>query len=163
MSVDLDVTAAMRHFLLCNAMKAGPFSPHDALLKTISIKREMIAALRDEDVIKSVEDAARRDRYRKARWKFEEVDLAQCRVWNRMGGRHWASGTAISLLPQFEQREEKCSRIWAMVEMAPIFSEFLNILVIRDRGVLSVDDGSHRAIAMALAGFRISKALVGTI
>lgn len=160
---EADAVTVMRHLLLCNAMKSGPFNPEAAALAAISFKREAIATMSDANVIAAVEDSHRRLRYQKARWSFLDINVADVHVWPRMGGRHWATGTVASLLPMFRVREAGDSRIWSMGPLASLFSDHLNILVIREAGLLRIDDGSHRAVAMALAGRLKSRAFVGSI
>jgi len=162
MSANVDAVTAMRHFLLCNAMKVGPFSPRGAFLAATGRERLGLASLSDVQVAGSVEDSARRARYGRAQWTFEEVSLAQCYVWPRMGGRVWAIGTAFALAKVFRQHEPKDSRVWAMVPMAGLFANHLQILVMREGIDLVIDDGSHRAVAMALAGRSATRAFVGS-
>lgn len=117
----------------------------------------------DASVVAAVDYPPRRSRYIKARWSLMDVNLIQCHVWPQMGGRPWATGTVNALLPIFRQQEPKDSRIWAMVSQAALFVDHLEILIIREAGVLKIDDGSHRAIAMALGGLRVTRAYVGSL
>jgi len=163
MSPGFDAVTVMRHFLLCDAMKAGPFRPENDALAAIAAKRAEIAAMSVANVIAGVTYAPRRIRYLKARWSLVEVELSQCYVWQRMGERPWATGTVDTLLPVFRQRELKDSRVWAMVPLAGLFADHLRIIIIRDAGILHIDDGSHRAIAMALGGRSVARAFIGSI
>jgi hypothetical protein len=163
MSPAIDAVTVMRHFLLCNAMQAGPFSPESDALVAIAAKRAHISAMSDAEVVAAAENPHRRSYYLKAQWNLVDVDLRNCYVWKEMGGRPWATGTVDSLLPIYRQQEPKNSRIWAMVPHAGLFADHLRIVIIREKGMLNIDDGSHRAMAMALGGLSSAHAFVGNI
>ena len=63
----------------------------------------------------------------------------------------------------FRRHEPQQSRIWDMQKFGDIFSSRLPIIVFRVGPRVMIDDGSHRAVAMALAGLKSSVAWIGLL
>ncbi len=151
-------------FLLAEAMKDGPFDPrgyHDRL----SSERRRIAGLSDEQVARGITDAARLARFTCATWRLSVVELACCSVWPRMGRRQWATGPAPRVAGELRARGEPGDRLWQMAEAVQLpIADIPLIVTCRRRSAqqFRIDDGSHRAVAYYLAGFRQAFAYVGT-
>jgi hypothetical protein len=63
----------------------------------------------------------------------------------------------------FKQYEPRDSRVWNMKQFADIFSVKLPVIVLEVPPQIGIDDGSHRAVAMALAGLTKVSAWVGRL
>jgi len=132
-------------------MKGGPFDTRDSFLDTLDASYDEVAHLSDADVDAVIARDQRRLRdYDRAQWTLDRVDLHRCHVWPRMGERPWAEGTVMELAPLFYSRETTDSRIWRMMDFAETFASRLPIIVLTDGTTYRIDDGSHRAVAMAL-------------
>lgn len=133
----------------------------------------------------------RYDNYFNSSWELREIDLKDCGAWPRMGGlpdeitRGSVVDTAGRILALLEDKKRltfKTSRtlyIEEMMKYAEDISAHVPIVVVQD-GVIrhnklikpaqrklykkckyDIDDGNHRAIAMALLGKKKILALVG--
>jgi hypothetical protein len=80
-----------------------------------------------------------------------------------MSGRAWAEGCVFEVAEQFKRHEPQASKIWDMRQFADIFSARLPVIVLKTASGLRIDDGSHRAIAMALAGITRVSAWIGML
>lgn len=153
---------AKRAFVLADKLKRGPFDTREAFLDSMKRLSEEIASLDASDIDSLVgRDQRRLNHYNQANWAFEGLDLNTCHVWPRMGNRVWAEGCVFDVAQKFKTQEPQASRIWDMRQFADIFSERLPIIVLNTTTGLRIDDGSHRAIAMALAGITRVSAWIG--
>jgi hypothetical protein len=108
-------------------------------------------------------DRHRLERFETFAWIVDEkCDLAKCWVYHRMGGRSWAVGTVQEVAEKFHRMEPLGSRVWRMKLFAMYFKSQLPLIVLNQQGVLRIDDGSHRAVAMWLAGVTQATAYIGT-
>jgi hypothetical protein len=81
-----------------------------------------------------------------------------------MGDRPWgAKGSVTSVAELFRRNEPQQSRIWDMQKFGDIFSSRLPIIVFPVSSLVMIDDGSHRAVAMALAGVKSAVAWIGLL
>src|SRR5207248_7401925 len=130
---------------------------HDALLASLeSLKREVASWPNSEiDAFIGSRDGKRLDFYNRAKWRLGSVDLNKCTVWAGMRDREWAKGYVPAVAKLFKSLEPQESPIWKMQKFSEVFASRLPIIVsILDPSTLTIDDGSHRAVAMALAGLR---------
>jgi hypothetical protein len=81
-----------------------------------------------------------------------------------MRDRAWAKGCVPAVAELFKHHEPKGSLIWNMCKFSDVFSSRLPIIVsVLSPSTLMIDDGSHRAIAMALTGLRSALAWIGEL
>jgi hypothetical protein len=78
-----------------------------------------------------------------------------------MGGREWAQGSVYEVAERFRKMEPLTSRIWSMKLFSVVFQTELPILILQTDSGRCIDDGSHRAIAMALSGLDTASAWIG--
>jgi len=78
-----------------------------------------------------------------------------------MGSRPWAIGTVGEVGDKFLRMEPAGSRISKMKSFAGIFGSQLPLIISCRHGKLTIDDGSHRAVAMYLVRIKKEKAYVG--
>lgn len=152
-----------RAFVLADWMKAAEWCESEEEFRTfLASEKSRVFALRESELDQIIEgDESRLKRLEEPGWTFEEVEVADCFVWERMGGRPWAIGTVREVGDRFLRMEPTGSRIWKMKFFAPIFSSQLPLIIFCRDGRLAIDDGSHRAVAMYLAGIGKAKAYVG--
>src|SRR5215813_666374 len=152
-------------FMVANKLKAGPFHSHEALLTLIeNSEREVTSWTEDEiDLLIAQDNPSRLRDYDGAKWKLDRVDLDSCVVWPRMGDGPWAEGCVINVADLFRRNEPHESRIWDMQKFGDIFSSRLPIIVFPVGPTVKIDDGAHRAVAMALAGLKSSVAWIGLL
>lgn len=153
-----------RAFLLAENLKRA-VAKRDAFRATLNAEREKLAALDGPELFKLI-DADRRQRIEKGSWVFSVINLDRCAVWPGMGGEEWARGPVSKVSGQFPSRAMPGNRTRPMRECAQDFFAELPIIVIRTRSDHSrfrIEDGSHRAIAYYLAGFRQVFAYVGRV
>lgn len=157
-----DVAAS---FLLADQMKKGPFD-HVKFLERLATIRSGLDATSCEELTAKVEDSARRKRYLHGDWKLAIVDLDQCHVWPSFGGRAWAKGTVKSVCQDFERRANRQDKVFKIIRSIELPLALLPLIVIRfndDDRSFRIDDGSHRAVAYYIAGFRQALAYVGSV
>lgn len=131
---------AKEAYVVADTLKTAPFHSHEAFLASL------------ENVERSV-----------ALW-LDCIDLDRCVVWRHMGDRPWAEGFVISVAELFRCYEPQQSRIWGMETFSELFSSRLPLIVsVLSPTTFMIDDGSHRAIAMALAGVRSALAWIGEL
>ncbi|HUE73649.1 MAG TPA: hypothetical protein VMP01_22415 [Pirellulaceae bacterium] len=147
------MTDAKRAFVLADKLKAVPFDGRQPFLDAPERYRQEVHGLpmTQIDSIVGGHQPRLRD-YSRASWSFGVFDLRRCVVWPRMGERSWAVGSPVAVAELFKDREPADSRIWNMKRFADVFASRLPIIIL-DRGTeVRIDDGSHRAVAMALVG-----------
>ena len=155
---------AKRMFVLADRLKGGPFDTMEHFLAAFERYSVKVAALTTAEIDSLVGvDAQRLCDYNRADWRFDTLDLGECCVWPRMGNRTWAQGRVTEVAKLFETHEPKDSRVWSMKQFADIYSLRLPVIVLKTRSETRIDDGSHRAIAMALTGIRKVSAWVGIL
>jgi hypothetical protein len=161
-SVSADVVA--RAFLLAEALKKAP-PDRDAFRAMIEEERKKLAALTITQVLGLIEPD-RRKRIESGTWVFSVINLDRCAVWPRMGGEDWARGPVAKIAGQFPSKAMPGNKTRPIRERAQeIFGEF-PLIAIRTRsdyGRYRLEDGSHRAIAYYLAGFRQAFAYVARV
>jgi hypothetical protein len=155
---------AKEAFVVADKLKDRPLDTHEVFLASLESCEQEVAAWTDSAIDSFIgRDPRRLDYYNRAQWKLGHVDLDKCRVWSCMGGRLWAEGDVIAVAENFRLHERPDSRIWQMARFGDLFSARLPIIVFVGPSTLMVDDGSHRAVAMALAGLRSASAWIATL
>lgn len=154
-----------RSFVLADWMKSARSRKNvrefDALLVAEKLRVQALSETELDQII--VKDEGRLKRFNKYQWKLDEhFDLTTCRVYDRMGNRPWAIGTVHEVAGIFHRMEPTGSRVWRMMSFVEFFSSSLPLIVVENNGSLQIDDGSHRAVAMYLAGMTQTSAYVGT-
>jgi hypothetical protein len=161
-STPADVVA--RAFLLAEALKKAP-PDRDAFRTMLEEERKKIAALSFKDLFGQI-DADRRKRLETGQWVFTVVSLERCAVWPGMGGEEWARGPVHKISGLFPSKAMAGSKTRVIRErIQEVFAEF-PLIAIRtrsDHSRLRLEDGSHRAIAYYLAGFRQAFAYVARV
>lgn len=158
------MTDAKRTFVLADKLKKGPFDSRQSFLDALEQCSQEVLALSTGEVDTFVGGhQPRLQDYNHATWRFVAFDLRRCVVWPRMGGRSWAVGAPVDVAELFKGREPTDSRIWNMKQFADVFAARLPVIIL-DRGTeVRIDDGSHRAVAMTLAGLTQVSAWVGVL
>jgi hypothetical protein len=161
-STPADVVA--RAFLLAEALKKAP-PDRDVFRSLLEEERKRIAALNFKDLFGQI-DADRRKRFETGQWVFTVVSLERCAVWPGMGGEEWARGPVHKISGLFPSKAMAGSKTRIIRErIQEVFAEF-PLIAIRtrsDHSRLRLEDGSHRAIAYYLAGFRQAFAYVARV
>lgn len=153
-----------RAFLLADILK-NMVSDREKFRAALIEERKKLAAMDAPDVFKQIEPD-RRKRIEMGSWVFAVINLDRCAVWPGMGGEEWARGPVSRLASQFPSRAMPGNRTRAIRECTQdIFAE-LPLILIRTRtdyNRFRIEDGSHRAIAYYLAGFRQAYAYVARV
>jgi hypothetical protein len=151
-----------RAFVLADWMKSASRCDSEEefllLLRAEQTRVEELSESQMDQIIKR--DESRLERFQTCTWAFRTVGLGDCHVYSGMGKRSWAVGRASEVSTAFTRLEPSSSRIWKMKLFAPVFSHLPLILLQIDKE-FTIDDGSHRAIAMYLAGIRDAQAYIG--
>ena len=117
------------------------------------------AFIRDRDPI-------RFDNFQRATWRLDTVDLNECAVcWAGGMGQlgEWATGNIIEIANRFREKQPKGTPVRNMQKFAKFFSSRLPLIVfVVGPSTFAIDDGCHRAVAMALAGVTSSIAWIGS-
>jgi hypothetical protein len=152
-------------FVVADTLKAGPFHSPEALLASIEKSQREVTSWTDNqiDAFIAQDNPNRLRDYDHAHWKLDRVDLERCIVWRSMGDRPWAEGGVMTVADLFKCHESRQSRIWDMQKFGDIFSSRLPIIVFPVGARVMIDDGSHRAVAMALAGVKSAVAWIGLL
>jgi hypothetical protein len=156
--------SAKRAFVLADKLKNGPFDSIEHFLAVVeSSEREVNSwsAGKLDSIIGS--DPRRLLDYTRAEWRLDRLDLGRCIVWPKMGGRTWVEGYVPAVAEKFKEQEPKASRIWEMMKFGAVFASKLPIIVLSRGAEWSIDDGSHRAVAMSLAGVKSPLAWIGKL
>jgi len=168
MAQDYSSIRIMRHFYLCQEIKsplqARADWPEKDFVKVLQAQKKKIGRIKDGEIKEKLKsDSYRYEGYQAATWSLRKISLKYCSVFPNMGGREWAFGTIHDLLPRFRDPvfESPQSQIWALKKMAALWAAHLPIIVWQKGSSLRIDDGSHRAMAMALAGIDEVEAYVG--
>jgi hypothetical protein len=133
---------------------------------------------------------ARYDHYLNSKWELKTIRLDDCGVWPKMGGlpdaatRGSAVDTAAYVAKKLKskhltKKDLRAKYIAKMMPFAKLITEHVPLIVLED-GVIrhnkftppaqskhykhckyDIDDGNHRAVALALLGKTTVKALVG--
>ena len=152
-----------RAFVLADVMKMAQSCQTEesflALLKRKKLRVDMLPESRLNRIIGR--DADRLRRFDECAWVLRDVPIDECLVYPGMGGRPWARGAVGDVADIFCSKEPADSRIWRMKSFAEIYRMSLPIIVLEQGSLLSIDDGSHRAVAMRLCGIETAKAYVG--
>ena len=161
-STPADVVA--RSFLLSEALKSAP-PDRDAFRAALEAERKRLAPMTGKELFAQIEPD-RRKRIETGQWVFSVVNLERCAVWPGMGGEEWARGPVHKISGLFPSRAMPGNRARAIRErILEVFSEFPLILIRTrsDHSRYRIEDGSHRAIAYYLAGFRQAFAYVARV
>ncbi len=153
-----------RAFVLAEWMKAAERCDSEREFYVLLVSQQRrIDALSEPELDQIIsKDHGRLERIEEWEWKLDErFELAGCRVYERMGGRPWAVGTVREVADMFQRMEPLGSRVWRMKSFAVYFERELPLIVLDQDGVLRLDDGSHRAVAMYLSGVKQAKAHIG--
>lgn len=153
---------AKRAFVLADWMKSACRCRNEdefLVLLDDESKRLLITSEKELDQI-IARDRSRLNRLDTFVWRLETVSLADCYVYPRMGERTWAVGRVAEIAKKFTAQEPLSSRIWHMKMFASLIAR-LPLIIVKKESKYEIDDGSHRAIAMFLAGLREANAYVG--
>lgn len=157
--MNLDVK---RSFVLADWMKSARRCKNEeeflGLLSSESLRLANLTESEFDQII--ARDVERLKRFETLTWTIGSVPLGDCYVYPRMGERAWAVGQVRDVAAKFTRMEQSSSRIWRMKLFATLFSR-LPVIIVRRSAKLEIDDGSHRAIAMFLAGIKDAKAHIG--
>ncbi len=157
--------AVARAFLLAerlsDRLKKAP-TDRDGFRAALVAEREKLAALSGPALLELV-PTDRRARFEKGAWVLAIVNLDRCSVRPGMGGEDWARGPVIKIANQFPSRSMPGNPVRVLIERVPDIFADLPLIAIRtrsDHARYRLDDGSHRAVAYYLAGFRQAFAFV---
>lgn len=131
------------------------------------------------------------DNYLNSKWELKEINLKDCGVWPRMGGlpEEATTGTILDTVefvkPYLEDKSKltfKTARILYVEEMMKYVEDIIKEIpiIVMEEGVIrhnklrnvsrmkkykkckyDIEDGNHRALALAMLGNKKIKALVG--
>ena len=144
-----------RAFLLAEELKRAPRTAKPSA-RSWKAQRKKLAALSGTELFKLIE-VDRRKRIELGSWVFTIINLDRCAVWPGMGGEDWARGPVAKISGQFPSKAQSGNRTRAIRErVQEIFAEFpiIGIRTRSDHTRIRIEDGSHRAVAYYLAGFR---------
>jgi hypothetical protein len=153
-------------FVIAETMKGGLFDSPDAFLASMERSQQEVTSWPDNEIDAFIgnQNPSRLDFFNRAKWRSDSVDLGTCIVWPQMGKRPWAEGYVPAVAELFRRLEPTDSPIWNMCKFSEVFCSRLPIIVsVRGSSTLMIDDGSHRAIAMALARLRSASAWIGEL
>ncbi len=153
-------------FVIAERLKDGPFDTHEAFLASLERSKREVTSWPDceLDAFIGSQDRVRLDFYNRARWRLDSVNLDTCLIWRRMGGRDWAEGLVPAVAERFRSLEPEGNPIWRMQKFGELFALQLPIIVsVLNPSTRMIDDGSHRAIAMFLAGLKSTLAWIGEL
>ena len=128
-------------------------------------ERKKIAALSIKDLFAQI-DADRRKRFEMGQWVFTIINLDRCAVWPGMGGEDWAR--VRSTRSPASSRRRPCrgtgrarfaNGSWKCTPSSRS-SSFARAAITAG---IRIEDGSHRAIAYYLAGFKQAFAYVARV
>jgi len=155
-------TEAKRAFVLADMLKGAPFSSIEVFQPLFATEKSRVEKLSDAELDSIIaRDPIRLQNYNKVTWKLDHIMLGACSVYPRMGGREWAKGSVCDVAERFKRIEPLGSRIWMMKNFSIVFEVQLPILVLTKGSEFHIDDGSHRAVAMALCGIKKVAAWIG--
>ena len=156
---------AKEAFVVADILKAGPFDSQEAFLASMENLQREVTLWTDGEIDSFIaqDNPHRLENYTRAKWGSDTVDLEKCTVWAHMGGREWAVGSVTTVAERFRRREPQHSRIWDMQKFGEIFSSRLPIIVFPVGFRVMIDDGAHRAVAMALGGIKSAVAWIGLL
>jgi hypothetical protein len=159
----LDAQRAAKHaFMLANALKESNYSEDVEFFAALELSSRTLAQVGHENIDAEIgRDPRRLDDYGNSRWRLGSVRLDRCTVWQGMGQRPWAQGIVSAVAAEFRRRNDRTDRVWRMTKFAHLYREHLPIVIIERPGRFHIDDGSHRAVAMALAGVAETVAWIG--
>ncbi len=159
------------HLVLAERLKdtarASPgLTPGDTAEFLANVERERArlsaAPAQDLDLIIGGKNASRLRRYNSAAWTKEEVDLESCLVADGMGRKPWVRGLKVpEAASVFLSREGEKSRVSLMKSRTQLFLKSFPIIVLAAGAQSRIDDGSHRAVAAWLAGYRTVPGFIG--
>lgn len=154
---------AKRAFVLADWMKsASRCERQEEFFALLRAEQTRVSELREAELNQIIQrDEDRLSHFQTLVWELRTVQLGECHVYPQMGKRAWAVGSVSEVAPLFKRLEPALSRIWRMKLFAACFTE-LPLIALQKSDKLSLNDGSHRAIAMYLAGIRDVQAFVGT-
>jgi len=151
-----------RAFVLADWMKsAHRAESEEDFLRLLSSESARLVRLTEREIDQIIaRDEKRLERFEILSWTLGKVSLKGCFVYPHMGERAWAVGKVDEVAPKFIRLESFSSRIWKMKLFARLFCK-LPLIVLKSDGQLKIDDGSHRAVVMFLAGLKSAPAFVG--
>jgi len=153
-----------RDFVFADRLKGGRFDSRQAFLDSFESCKEQVAALSETEIDSAIGiDPRRLQDYNRASWKSGTIELGQCVVWPGMGGVDWAAGSPLVVAEMFRRKGPQDSKVWSMRLFAGLFTARLPIIILDSGLEVRIDDGSHRAVAMALEGFTQVTAWIGVL
>ena len=153
-------------FLLANQMKQFASDNQIGFRAKLAAKRDALRTLSATDVNLMMTDAQRLMRYLSAEWQLKIVELASCSVWPKMGQKPWAVGPVPRVAAELVAKDDKDEKAWDILNhVRSAFADLPLIVFERKRSdkQFRIDEGSHRAVAFYLAGFRQAFAFVGKV
>jgi hypothetical protein len=152
-----------RSFVLADWMKAAKRCKSEEEFRILLVSEKSRVSLLCERELDQIigRDESRLERFEHSNWKLEDVAVSDCIVWPEMGGRPWAVGSVREVADRFLRMEAAGRRVWRMKLFAGFFASEIPLIMFRRNGRLEIDDGSHRAVAMHLAGIARAKAYIG--
>ena len=165
MAIDDHCYPVMRALALADKLKSGDFASTDSFLRSLNKCEQEVRLWTDAEVAEFARRAGNRlARYQKLVWTYSsDAQFLRYDVWSKMGERHWAKGSVNDVAKLFRGNEPTESRIWKMKDFANEFATKLPIIVTELGSGMRIDDGCHRAVAMALAGHERCAASIGKL
>jgi hypothetical protein len=150
--------AAKRAFVMVELLKDGDLDTEKNLLASLERVQGQLAPWQEAELDAFIRDRDpnRFENFQRATWRLGRVDLDKCVVWWQGGMGDlgdWSTGNLMEISNRFREKEPRESPVWEMQKFANLFSLQLPLIVFDvDRSMFAIDDGCHRAVAMALAG-----------
>ena len=154
---------------MAELLKGGDFDRDENLLASLERVQRQLAPWQEAEMDAFIRDRDpnRFENFQRATWRLGRVDLEKCVVWWQGGMGHlgdWATGDLMEIANRFREKEPRESPVWNIQKFAKVFSLQLPLIVfVVDSSTFAIDDGCHRAVAMALAGVTSSSAWIGSM
>jgi hypothetical protein len=164
LETDCDPRQVKEALLLADRLKGGPFEP-EGFRERLRLERERLTALSIVEIDREIK-ADRRRRLSEARWVLTVVTLDQCSVWPAMDERKWATGPVDRVAVRLQREGDRDNKVWKILGVVQQTFADLPLTAFRRKSnpaQYRIDDGSHRAVAYYLAGFREAFAYVGRV
>lgn len=157
-------------FLLADFGKGITAMAHDASqerewLAMLSAERERLSALPVADLLAHERISIykpRQRRFKRGSWELGRVELERCKVWPS-SSRPWCDGSVADAVAKLGNSDH---RVRDMATIAEKLVAQLPLVALRFEGDptrFRLDDGTHRAIALYIAGAREAPAYIGTV
>ena len=158
-------------FVLAEMLKdeACRFTTEEDFRSQLGLTRHEVNLMNEESLNDKIEDKARLKYFNHSNWEFHHnLCFLQLEVWGCMGNMSWVKvgDTVKQVKNQIDDysNEINVKRIKNMKRFARIFQKDLPIIYTKNyHGESKINDGSHRAVAMALAGIEKADVWVGTL